>query len=241
MEKKNNTRLFVSVLIWSLALILAGRITTHFTSLAATDIAIPEWVSFVSGLIAELIVCARIVVGYSGLAQCAYHPAVTAEGKRRTALPGMLTLVLVLSFIDYMARFVIDFASGSILGSEMLAVIWLLLQFLYEGVFIVMSMLLILLRANRYRTAETARTRTHFSPVSAVRVSVLLTLLSRLILEAVSIIQFVMTYTGITSAEVASMFGSVIRIIVIYGGGALILAEFFTEHLSVSSQSEENL
>ena len=103
-----------------------------------------------------------------------------------------------------------------------------------------MSMLLILLRANRYRTAETARTRTQCSPVSAVRVSVLLTLLSRLILEAVSIIQFVMTYTGITSAEVASMFGSVIRIVVIYGGGALILAEFFTDHLSVSSKSEEN-
>ena len=36
------------------------------------------------------------------------------------------------------------------------------------------------------------------------------------------------------------MFGSVIRIVVIYGGGALILAEFFTDHLSVSSKSEEN-
>lgn len=241
MEKKNNTRLLITVLGWSLALIAAGRICTQFTALAATDVAFPEWVSFVTGLIAELIVCARIVVGYSGLAQCAYHPAVAPDGKRRTALPGMLTLVLVLSFTDYLARFIIDYVTGSILGSEALAVIWLLLQFLYEGFFIVMSMLLILLQEGKYRSAETARSRTRHSPAAAVRCSVLLTLLSRLILEAVSIVQFVTTYTGITSAETASMIGSVIRILVIYGGGALILGEFFTDFLRVSPQSAEEV
>ena len=152
-----------------------------------------------------------------------------------------IVVSVVLSFTDYLARFIIDYVTGSILGSEALAVIWLLLQFLYEGVFIVMSMLLILLQAGKYRSAETARSRTRHSPAAAVRCSVLLTLLSRLILEAVSIVQFVTTYTGITSAETASMIGSVIRILVIYGGGALILGEFFTDFLRVSPQSAEEV
>jgi len=238
MDKKNNSRLLLTVLLTSLALIAAGRVCTQFTSLAATDIAIPEWVSFVTGMIAELIVCARIVVGYSGLALCAYHPDVMPSGKRCSALPGMLTLVLVLSFTDYLARFVIDFASGSILGSEALAIIWLLLQFLYEGVFIVLSMLLILLQAGNYRTAETSRTRARHNPASAVRYSILLTLLSRIILEVISIVQFISTYTNITSAETASMIGSIIRIVVIYGGGAMILGEFFTDRLSPKQKSD---
>lgn len=237
MEKKILTRLMLSVLLWSLALIAAGRITTHFTSLAATDVAFPEWVSFVTGLIAELIVCARIVVGYSGLTQCVYHPLSSAGTGRRTALPGMLALVLILSFTDYLARFVIDFASGSILGTEMLAAVWLLMQYLYEAVFIVMSMLLILLTAGKYRAAETEHSRRRYDPAAAVRVSVLLTLLSRVILEIVSIVQFVSTYTDITSAETASMIGSVVRVIVIYGGGALLIGEFFTDLFSPRTES----
>lgn len=239
MVKKNDTRLLLTVLCWSAALIVLGRVSTQFTSVAATDVAFPEWVSFVSSLLSQLIVCARIVVGYAGMTAAAYTSSADETGKRRYALPGVLTLVLVLSFTDYLARFVIDYASGSIRGAEPLALIWLGLQFLYEGIFIVLSMLIILLQAGKFNASESSRGRERHSPPAAVRCSVLLTLLSRLVLEIVSIIEFVTTYSDITSAETAAMIGGVIQAVVIYGGGALILGEVFTDLMFKEPENAE--
>ncbi len=237
MNKKNNIRLFLTVLGISLALIAMGRVSTQFTAVASTDVAFPEWVAFVFSLISELIVCARIVMGCAGLAQCAYHPTQSADGKKRTALPAMLTMVIALSLTDYLARFFIDYITGAITGTESLAVIWLLLQFLYEAVFLVMSMLLILLQEGKFAAAQTARSRERHSSAAAVRCSVLLILLSRVVLEVVSIIEFVTTYSDITTSEIASMIGSIIKILVIYGGGAMILGEIFTDLLKKSHES----
>ena len=238
MEKNKTVRLFLTVLIGSLILIVLGRISTQFTAIAATDVAFPQWVSFVTSLLSQLIVCARIVLGYAGMAACAYAVRIGDNGKKISGLPKMLALVLVLSFADYLARFVIDFASGSLMGTEILAALWLTLQYLYEAVFIVLAMLIILVQAGKHASAETSRSRERSSPAAAVRYAVLLTMLSRVILELVSIIEFVTTYTGITSAEKASMIGSLIRVIVIYGGGALILGEVFTDHLSKTPDDE---
>ena len=237
MNKNSSTRLFLTVLAASLGLIVMGRVSTQFTAIASTDIAFPEWVSFVFAIVSELIVCARIVMGCAGLAQCAYHPAVTPDGRKHTALAPMLTMVLALSLADYLARFLVDFLTGAVTGMEGLAMIWLLMQFLYEAVFIVMSMLLILLQARKFAAAETARSRERHSPAAAVRCAVLLILLSRVVLEAASIIEFVSTYSDITAAETASMIGSVIKILVIYGGGALILGELFTDLLQKSPEN----
>ena len=231
MNKKNNTRLFLTVLLWSLALIVMGRVSTQFTAVASTDVAFPEWVSFVSSLVSELIVCARMVIGCAGLAQCAYRSVQVTDGSKKTSLPAMLTLVLAMALTDYLARFLIDLCTGSIAGAESLALIWLFFQFLYEGVFIVMAMLLILLQANKYTCAETERTRERYSPSAAVRAAVLQIMLSRVILEVISIIDFVITYSDITTTEVASMVGAVIKILVIYGGSAMILGEIFTDLL----------
>lgn len=235
---KNNSRaaLFLRVLVLSLIFIVLGRVSTQFTAVAATDVAFPEWVSFVFSIVSELIVCARIVIGYAGMTHCAYG---SSGETAKSALPGMTVLVLALSLADYLARFVIDLAGGSITGAEGVALIWLGLQFLYEGIFIVLSMLIITVQKNKYTIAETSRSRARHNPQTAVRYSVLLTLVSRLALEIVSIIEFVTTYTGITAAETASMIGSVIKIIVIYGGGALILAEFFTDFLTKNSGDAE--
>lgn len=232
MKNQSRTGLFVRVLVFSLIFIVLGRISTQFTAVAATDVAFPEWVSFVFSLLSELIVCARIVVGYAGMAHGAYSLRHEDGGKVKSALPGMTALVLVLSFTDCLARFVIDYASGSITGAETVALIWLGLQFVYEGIFIILSMLIITVQQSRYELAETSRSRARHSAEAAVRYSVLLTLVSRIVLEIVSIVEFVTTYAGITPAETASMIGSVIRIIVIYGGGALILGEFFTDFLA---------
>jgi len=169
MNKNSNTRLFLTVLAASLGLIVMGRVSTQFTAIASTDIAFPEWVSFVFAIVSELIVCARIVMGCAGLAQCAYHPTVTPDGRKHTALAPMLTMVLALSLADYLARFLVDFLTGAVTGMEGLALIWLLMQFLYEAVFIVMSMLLILLQARKFAAAETARSRERHSPAAAVR------------------------------------------------------------------------
>lgn len=239
MEKKNTTKLFLRVLAISAVLIVLGRVSTQFTSIAATDVAFPDWVSFVFSLLSELIVCARIVIGYAGMAHCAYFTRYSDSGRPKSALPGMLTLVLTLSFADYLARFLIDFIGGSITGAEGVALIWLSLQFLYEAIFIVLSMLIITVQANRYASAETSRSRARHDPAAAVRYSVLLTLLSRIVLEVVSIAEFVMTYTDITASETASMIGSVIKIIVIYGGGALILSDIFTDLLGKKSDDPE--
>lgn len=236
MNKKNNARLLLTVLLWSLALIVMGRVSTQFTAIASTDVAFPEWIAFVSSLVSELIVCARMVIGCAGLAQCAYHPIQSAENKKKTALPAMLILVLAMAFTDYLARFLIDFFTGSIAGSESLAVIWLFFQFLYEGVFIVMAMLLILLQANKYNAAETARSGDRHSPSIAVRLSVLLILISRVVLEVISIVDFVTTYSDITTTETASMIGAVIKILVIYGGSAMILGEIFTDMLEKTTE-----
>ncbi|MBQ8187712.1 MAG: hypothetical protein IJ037_12710 [Clostridia bacterium] len=232
MKNPSRTGLFVRVLVFSLIFIVLGRVSTQFTSVAATDVAFPDWVPFVFSLVSELIVCARIVIGYAGMAHGAYFTRHDDGGRVKSALPGMTVLVLVLSFADYLARFVIDFASGSITGAEGVALIWLGLQFVYEGIFIVLSMLIITVQRSKHDLAETSRARARHTPHAAVRYCVILTLVSRVVLEIASIIEFVTTYTGITSAETASMIGSVIKIIVIYGGGALILGEVFTDFLA---------
>lgn len=231
MEKKNKLRLFLTVLAGSLLCILLGRLSTQFASTAATDVAFPEWVAFVMSLLSQLIVAARLVLGYAGMTACAYTAHPGQNGRKITHLPRMLTLVLAMSFADYLARFLIDFISGSITGTEIVAVIWLLLQFFYEAVFIVLSMIIIMLLAGRHSYANTVRGRERTSPAAAVRYSVLLTLLAHIALEIVSIIEFVTTYTDITSAETASMIGSVVRILVIYGGGSLLLGELFADLL----------
>ncbi len=231
--EKTGTGFRLTVLVM-LALVILGRSVSYFHTVAATDIAYAAWVSSALSYLAELLVCARTVTAIAGITYAVYHPQ-TQSGGKYLAAAGIVAL------LDYAARFTIDFVTGAIAEAEILAVTWLLLQFLYEMLFITLAYVVAGWMRKKLTAAESRQQKEKYSVNRACMVSLLLVLLSRLAMEIWYLIDFMIAYTDITATETASIVGSFLKVIVIYGGAALLAGEWYTELLKKRNGSSQNV
>lgn len=201
-----------------LAAVILGRLSSYFQSVSATDIAYADWVSDLMAYLGEVIVSARTVVSFSAIACAAYY-------LDKSALTQSIIFASAAALLDYAARFLIDCISGALDGAETLALVWLLLQYAYEMIFIALAVMIVLMMKKKALAAETRRTAEKFSCIRAIRYALILVMLSHVALEAYYLVDFLLSYTGITNTEIASMVGQFLKIFVIYGGIALIFAE----------------
>lgn len=211
-------RFFPALVLILLALAALGRTASYFYTVSATDIAFADWVPSAVSYVGELIVCARLAVSVGFFTFSAYSGS-RSEGKR------YLTAAILASAVDYAARFLIDWCTGAIAGAAALAGIWVLIQFLLEAALLAAASWLIRRKAERFRAAETSKARRSASPTRANLCGVAVFLLLHLVTEVCYLIDFLVTYTGITGTEIASIVGSFLRIAVIYGGAAFLIAE----------------
>ncbi len=215
-----------------LALVVLGRGVSSFHTVAATDIAFDAWVSSALSYLAELLVCARTVAAIAGITWAVYRNQ--GSGK-------FLAAAAVIALLDYAARFVIDFASSAIVGAEVLAASWLLLQFLFEMLFVVLAYLIAGAMRKKLQTAETRRQAERYTVNRSCTVSLLLVMVSRLMLEVWYLIDFMLAYTDITAAETAAIVGSFLKVLVIYGGAAVLFGEWYTELLKKLDKAPQNV
>lgn len=220
-SKKTDDGLFVTVSVM-LLLVIVGRGVSWLDTVAATDIAYASWVSSALSYLSEILVCARTIIAISGIVFSVYRGVGSAKFFVSAALCAL---------VDYSARFLIDYLTNAISGAELLAVCWLLLQFLFELLLLAVSVAIAVAMKKKQASAGTVRQAEKFTVNRACTVSVLVVMLSRLVLEAWYLVEFMLAYTDITSTETASIVGSFLKIIVIYGGIAALLGEQYTGFL----------
>ena len=213
--KQSGGLAYLSVFAVLLILAAAGRAVSYFAAAASSDIAFPGWLASLADYGAELIAALRVAVGLGALTAFAYR------GRRIVPL---FLLCLAAAFVDYAARFVIDTVSGNLGDYRIVAIFWLLGEFLYEAVFTAAGLWVILVFRKRYHAAESPRKRAKFAPLIAAAFSVLPYAVSRIFAEIWYLIDFLLTYSGITSTEIASIVGSFLRILAIYGAFGVIAA-----------------
>lgn len=234
-ETKNKSRLYLTTFLLLLLTVVLGRLVSYFTSVTATDIAYSDWVPSLLGWLGEILSAARTVIGFSSVAAAGFC-------LNRSAALTTAAIASAAAFIDCLARFLIDILSSSLTGMELLAVIWLLLQFVYEVIFIALAYIIAGIIKGRYDRAESARAREKNSSSAALRFSLILVMLSKAVLEICYLVDFLMNYSNITSAETASIIGQFIRIAVIYGGLSIAMGELIHPvHTSIltGGQDEE--
>ncbi|MBO7405617.1 MAG: hypothetical protein J6V24_11700 [Clostridia bacterium] len=213
--KQSGGLAYLSVFAVLLILAAAGRAVSYFAAAASSDIAFPGWLASLADYGAELIAALRVAVGLGALTAFAYR------GRRIVPL---FLLCLAAAFVDYAARFVIDTVSGNLGDYRIVAIFWLLGEFLYEAVFTAAGLWVILAFRKRYHAAESPRKRAKYAPLIAAAFSVLPYAASRIFAEIWYLIDFLLTYSGITSTEIASIVGSFLRILAIYGAFGMIAA-----------------
>ena len=229
--RKTGTGFRITVLVM-LALVVLGRGVSYFHTIAATDISFALWVSSALSYLAELLVCARTVAAVAGITYAVYRDR--GAGKYLGAAAGI-------AFLDYAARFLIDFATSAIVGAEILAASWLLMQFLFEMLFVVLAYAIARAMRKKMQAAETGLQAEKYTVNRSCAASLLLVMASRLVLEIWYLIDFMLAYTDITAAETASIIGSFLKVIVIYGGAAVLLGEWYTELLKKTDAVPRNV
>jgi len=88
--------------------------------------------------------------------------------------------------------------------------------------------------------AETRHQAERYTVNRACTVSLLLVMISRLAMEVWYLIDFMIVYTDITAAETAAIVGSFLKVIVIYGGAAVLFGEWYTELLKKAEKVPQN-
>lgn len=229
--QKTGTGFRITVLAM-LALVVLGRGVSYFHTIAATDIAYAAWIPSALSYLAELLVCARTVAAIAGITYAVYCRQ--RGGKFLCAAAGV-------ALIDYAARFLIDFVTSAIVGAEILAASWLLLQFLFEMLFVALSYVVAGAMRKKLTAAETRRQAEKYTVNRSCTASLLLVMLSRLALEVWYLIDFMIAYTDITATETASIVGAFLKVIVIYGGAAVLLGEWYTELLKKLDKAPQNV
>ena len=219
MTEANNKRKFYlsSILLLALTVIL-GRIVSACHSITATDIAYADWVPGLLGWISELIPAVRTAAGFAAIAAAVFFADKKCTGN-------VVLIASAAAFLDYAARFVIDLLSSALIGTELLAAVWLLLQFVYEVIFIVLSWIVCGIFKKKFDASETEFSKRKYSGIRAVRLSILLLTASRVALEIYYLVDFLLAYADVTNAEVASIIGQFLKCIVIYGGIPLLVNE----------------
>jgi len=228
--QKTGTGFRITVIVM-LALVVLGRGVTCLHTVTATNIAFAGWVSSVLSYLAELLVCARTVAAIAGVTYAVYRNC--GGGKFFAAAAGA-------ALLDYAARFVIDFSTSAIAGAELLAASWLILQFLFEMLFIVLAYVIAGTMRKKLAAAETRHQAERYTVNRACTVSLLLVMISRLAMEVWYLIDFMIVYTDITAAETAAIVGSFLKVIVIYGGAAVLFGEWYTELLKKAEKVPQN-
>ena len=232
---KNESRLCLTTFLLLILTVVLGRLVSYFTSVTATDVAYADWVPSLLGWLGEIITACRTVIGFSAVVTAVYLAG------RKTAFTAAAAASAA-AFLDCLARFLIDILSSSLAGMELLAAVWLLLQFAYEVIFIALAYLAAVIIKRRYDAAETERTREKNSSIVSLRWSVILVLASKVLLEVYYLVDFLMNYTNITTAETASIIGQFVRIAVIYGCVSLAAGELIHPiHTSIFSEKPQEM
>ena len=219
--KNNQAKYILKPALLLLAIAVVGRVVSYLYSITATDIAFEDWVPSTLSYAIEIITAARVSLSYSMVIYAVYR---SEKNGKELALVGLIT------FLDFGARYVIDLSNNSISGSETAALIWVLLQLIYELIFIALAYLLGRIMLPKFTSALESgnrRAASKFAPAKTVRSAILLYTASRVLSEIIYLIDFLTTYSDITSAEIASVIGSFMKIFIIYGAAAIIFAEIY--------------
>ena len=217
-EVKKKSRFYLTTILLLMVTVIAGRVVSALHTVTATDIAYADWVPSVFGWLGEIIPALRTAAGFCAIAAAVYYT-------ERKYASGAVIITAAAAFLDYAARFFIDLLSSSLIGTELLAAVWLLLQFVYELIFIVLALLLCMMLKKKYDAAQTEIIRGKYSCAWAARWSVILVTISRILLEVYYFVDFVTSYSNITNTEIASIIGQFLKCLVIYGGIPLIFSE----------------
>lgn len=231
-QKKNQKNGFIMTVAAMVVLVILGRGVSYFNTIAANDISYAAWVSSVLAYLAELLVCARVVLAIAGITYAVYSG--TGAGK-------FLGAAACAALLDYGARFLIDFVTNAIVGAEVVAAIWLFLQFVFEMLFVVLSCAVAGVMKRKFASKEIRRQAEKYSVNRSCTVSLLLVMLSRIALEIWYLVDFMLAYSDITSTETASIVGSFLKVIVIYGGVSVLLGEWYVERLKKQNELPQNV
>ena len=220
-KKTDSSQKYILPLAITLLLIVAGaRASAYLYTLSSTDITYPDWVVVFSSYLTDALGAVRLAVSFSAVTFAYYY--------KKKVFPAACVTVLC-SLADFAARFIIDIVTDAIIGNEIIAVIWLLLSFLYEFVFIILACVIARIMILKLARCDTDRKLRKYTAERALIYSVILYMISRVISELFYMVDFLISYVNITNTEIASIVGSFLRIFVIYGGISLI-----TGYLSLS-------
>ncbi len=216
MPAENKRRFYILYAAVLFLLIAAGRVTAFAFSHVSVDIAYAPWVADVLQYGTEVLGAAKTAVGFAGVSFALWHFSVKDGG--RTAFVFFLSLLL-----ENGIRFCIDFFSSALVyyGVPM-ALLSLGIQLLYETVFLFLALLIAwLLRRADLRNPE----KKGYTDASGARWSILLFMASVLGQEVIYLADHLRLYGSMTLAETAVCTGNFLRIIVIWGGAALLVSE----------------
>lgn len=195
-----------------LVLTVLGRGMGYIYSTMATDIAYSDLAVSIMGILVEVLNILRTVAGYCGILYAMYR----WEGQEsRYRCGGLVTLVVILcDGLDCFSRYLVDSATSSITDMEVLAALWLLLQFCYS------TILVMLCFCTGRILFHPASGKTPASPTRVVTQCICYLLGTRLAMEIYYLIDFLTTYSDITGTEIASIIGQFLYTLVLYGGAA---------------------
>ncbi len=216
MKKKSA---FVPLLLLLLLVLAAvSRVLAYGCTVVSTDIAYPAWAEGVLSYAVDIFEAARVTLIFAAVSY-----AVFSEKDRASTT----VVCVVSSFADYAARFFIDYFTGSIYGSEALALIWVGMNFMLEAVFVALAYILavIMLRRRESRTKEEYAYRKSggISWGKTAMCASMIYLGARILGEIYYLIDFLTSYVNITSGEIASIVTAFLRIIIIWGGAAAVV------------------
>lgn len=211
-EKMRMTYLPALVLVL-LVLTVLCRGMGYIYSTMATDIAYGEVTVSIMGILVEGLTILRTAAGYCGILYAMWRWE--RDGVSRYRCGGIVTLtVLLCDGIDCFSRYLVDSATSSITDMEIVAALWLLLQFCYSTVLV----------AAVWCTGKflfhPAAGKTRCGIERAVTQSVLYLFGTRILLEVYYLVDFLAAYSDVTAAEVSSIVGQFLYTAVLYGGVA---------------------
>lgn len=183
----------------------------YIYSIMATDIAYSDIVVSIMGILVEALTITRTVTGFVGILYAMHR-----WERNSPYRCGGRTLLVVLGceILDCASRYLVDEVTSSITDLELFALLWLSLQLCYSAVL---------------DTVIWCGGKFWFHPIGkraavplerTVTTSTLILLGTRLVLEIYYLVDFLITYTNITSTEVSSIVGQFLYTLVLYGGVA---------------------
>ena len=211
-EKMRMTYLPMTALVL-LVLTVLCRGMGYIYSTMATDIAYGEVAVSIMGVLVEGLTILRTMAGYCGILYAMWRWERDGEGRYRCG--GAVTLtVLLCDGIDCFSRYLVDSATSSITDMEVVAALWLALQFLYSTV------LVVLVWCTGKFLFHPAAGKVRSGIGRAVTQAVVYLLGTRIVLEVYYLADFLTTYSDVTAAEVSSIVGQFLYTAVLYGGVA---------------------